>query len=522
MLCLASYLKNIYVIILRGFIMRYIALQVTLLLFIYGGLLSAQVIGQFPNMNGGFENETDTVLQNYPIPSGGSSSHWATTSSYGLNKVLRLNGRSGPSFLRIDLSTGSSKDIETPSVPGDGSGGGVSAIVNGINYTMQFYYRTSGTTKPASGKKIGIGLDGRNTINFDTVTFFATNGQWRKVSRTIMAGSTNVYPRHGIGLFRYMALDTVDIDIDDFVIYAAGKTDTIAPGSPTGAVIISAGKTSLSLQWSAPAAGIDTGGYVIVRGLSALTHQPNTNGIYAIGNEIYAGESVVYVGKDTLFSDTGLTAGATYYYKIFTVDKAYNYSEGVSVSGTTLPELLAVKVTLIPQGIYNSELHRLNLKDTVMVYLASSASPYEFVDSAKGFIDSLTFTAEAVFEKAPGGKYYIVAQHRSSVQTWSAEGIQFTKGDTVTYDFTTGAEKAFGNNLVLVDTKYCMFCGDVNQDGYVDPLDIALVDQDSYLYVVGHVVTDLNGDGYVDPLDISLADVNSYKYAGVKKPATAR
>ena len=134
----------------------------------------------------------------------------------------------------------------------------------------------------------------------------------------------------------------------------------------------------------------------------------------------------------------------------------------------------------------------------------------------------MTYTADAVFENAPGGTYYLVVQHRSSVQTWSAEGIQFSKGDTVTYDFTTGAEKSYGNNLVLVDTKYCMFCGDVNQDGYVDPLDIALVDQDSYLYVTGHVVTDLNGDGYVDPLDISLADVNSFNYAGVKKPVTAR
>ena len=132
----------------------------------------------------------------------------------------------------------------------------------------------------------------------------------------------------------------------------------------------------------------------------------------------------------------------------------------------------------------------------------------------------MTYTADAVFENAPGGTYYLVVQHRSSVQTWSAEGIQFSKGDTVTYDFTTGAEKSYGNNLVLVDTKYCMFCGDVNQDGYVDPLDIALVDQDSYLYVVGHVATDLNGDGYVDPLDLSLIDADSYNYVSGRALAT--
>jgi hypothetical protein len=502
--------------------LRYITIQVLVTLFVCTSSYHAQNIGQFPAMNGSFENETDTVLQMYSIPSGGVSSHWATSSTLGQSKIIREKGRSGPAFLRIDLTSSNSKDIETPSVTGDGSAGGLSSIVNGTIYTVQFYYRTSSNTKPASGKKVGISSDGRITLNFDTVTFFATNGQWKKVTRNITAARSNVYPRYGIGLIRYTLADTVDIDIDDFVVYAAGKADTIPPGAPTAATFTSVSTGSLALQWKAPLAGIDTGGYMVVRGVTAPSHQPNINGIYAVGNEIFAGEKVVYTGNDTSFTDSGLVAGTTYYYSIYTVDKAFNYSESISLAGKTQAAKTTAVITIIPQGIYNNISKSLNLNDTVTIYLASMAAPYELIDSAKCVLDSLSFRAVADYTINTDGAYFVVVRHRSSIETWSARELQFAKGDTVYYDFTTDAAKAYGNNLIRMDNKYCMYSGDVNQDGYVDPLDIARIDQDSYLYIVGRVVTDINGDGYVDPLDLSLADGNSFNYAGVKKPTTAR
>ncbi len=480
----------------------------------------AQNLGQFPTMDGGFENETDTVLQLNAIASGAASVHWATTSNYGQHKILHENGRSGSSFLRIDLSSGSSKDIESPSVSGDGAARELSSIINSVYYTIQLYYRTSSNTKPVLIKRIGIGTDGRYTINSDTVTLSATNGAWKKVTRSVSAAVSNINPRYGIGYIRCSA-DTVDVDIDDFVVYAANKADTIAPGSPANAAILNAAAHTLTLRWNAPVAGVDTGGYLVVRSINSNSHQPNVNGIYAVGNQIFTGETVVYAGKDTTFYDTGLTAGTSYYYKIYTVDKAYNYSEGIDLVGRTKEDKLMANVTVIPQGLFNVEKHCLNLKDSVTLYLASESSPFGFVDSTTCAIDSATCIAAAAFQNAMPGRYYVVARHRFSVETWSGAAIPFNAGDTVFYDFTTGAEKAYGNNLTLVGTKYCLFSGDVNQDGYVDPLDLSLIDQDSFNYGAGRLVSDLNGDGYTDPLDLSIADENSFNYAGVKRPATA-
>jgi hypothetical protein len=501
--------------------MRYVAVQVFFLVYVINSLCHAQNLGQFPTMDGGFENETDTVLLLNPIASGARSTHWATTSNYGQNKILRTNGRSGSSFLRIDLPSGSTKDIESPSVTGDGSNKEPSSIISSINYTVQFYYRTSSNTKPGSVKRAGVGADGRYTTNLDTISLFATNGIWTKATRIVLSPNSNVYPRYGIGILRF-SIDTVDIDIDDFVVYAANKADTSAPGAPTGLQLVSIGKNNLTLHWNAPAAGTDTGGYLVVRSLSAPAHLPNVNGIYVVGNQIFAGETVVYAGRDTTFSDTGLTAGTTYYYKVFTVDKAYNYSGGIAISGRTLEDKLFIKVKLIPQGLFNTEKQCLNLRDSVTLCLASASSPNGLADSAVCSLDSATFIAEAFFSNTGAGRYYVVVKHRFSVETWSSDAVQFNAGDTVFYDFTTGVEKAFGNNLVLVGSKYCLFSGDVNQDGYVDPLDMSLIDMDSFNYATGRVVTDLNGDGYVDPLDLAIADENSYNYAGVERPSTAR
>jgi hypothetical protein len=54
---------------------------------------------------------------------------------------------------------------------------------------------------------------------------------------------------------------------------------------------------------------------------------------------------VVYVGTSTSFVDTGLTGGTTYRYRIYTFDKAYNYSTAVTTSGTPSSAVVAPTVT---------------------------------------------------------------------------------------------------------------------------------------------------------------------------------
>jgi hypothetical protein len=182
-----------------------------------------------------------------------------------------------------------------------------------------------------------------------------------------------------------------------------------------------------------------------------------------------------------------------------------------------------VQVKAIMQGFYNGGGY-LNSRDTVKILLANSTTPYAVVDSAFAVIDSSTFLATGTFNSAPTGTYYIVVKHRSSVETWSAAGVAYTKGGTTTYDFTSAATQAYGGNEVEVTSGvFALYSGDCNQDGYVDPLDLSLVDQDSYNYVSGPgVATDVNGDQYVDPLDLSIVDQNSYNYVGIQRPTTGR
>lgn len=170
----------------------------------------------------------------------------------------------------------------------------------------------------------------------------------------------------------------------------------------------------------------------------------------------------------------------------------------------------------IPQGFYN--LYSLNMKDTLSVFLRDSISPYTIIDSGKGVIDSLTFSRSIIIINAPTGFYYIAVKHRNSIETWSKLPVSYTKGSTTSYDFTNAVTKAYGDNLILLGSKYCIYSGDVNQDGYVDLVDASLIDNDSYNFVTGYNPTDLNGDNIVDVSDYGICDNNSYNFVSKVAP----
>lgn len=180
-----------------------------------------------------------------------------------------------------------------------------------------------------------------------------------------------------------------------------------------------------------------------------------------------------------------------------------------------------ITIKAILQGRYRSG-DFLSIRDTISAYLANSSSPYSIVDSTKIQLDSLTFTGTGGFNNAATGNYFLVVKHKSSVETWSASPIAFSKGATVNYDFTDNQAKVYGSNLIQVSTspvRWAIYSGDVNGDGFVDPLDLAIVDQASFDYLSGYGISaDINGDGFVDPQDLSLVDQNSFNYVGIKRP----
>ncbi|MGB4853540.1 MAG: hypothetical protein WBQ38_14585, partial [Ignavibacteria bacterium] len=102
--------------------------------------------------------------------------------------------------------------------------------------------------------------------------------------------------------------------------------------------------------------------------------------------------------------------------------------------------------------------------------------------------------------------------------TWSKSGGEsFNYTDTSTYNFTSSASQAFGNNLKLKGSKYCVISGDVDGDGYIDASDASPIDNDSYISRTGRFLpTDLNGDNFVDADDMNIQDNNRNK--GVIQP----
>lgn len=179
---------------------------------------------------------------------------------------------------------------------------------------------------------------------------------------------------------------------------------------------------------------------------------------------------------------------------------------------------VSAAIGLIMEGFYNIATNDLNMVDTVRAYLRNTSSPYAIIDSSKGFIDSLTFKSALQFLNAPSGTYYIQLRHRNSLETWSKNGVNYIQDSTLNYDFTFAAAQAFGNNMVLKGTKYCLYSGDVTQDGSIDLSDVILINNNASSFVTGYVNTDANGNSIVDLTDVLIAYNNSLNFISKKTP----
>jgi hypothetical protein len=116
-----------------------------------------------------------------------------------------------------------------------------------------------------------------------------------------------------------------------------------------------------------------------------------------------------------------------------------------------------------------------------------------------------------------GINYYISLHHQNSLETWSSSTFSFNSNEAA-YDFTSIVTSAFGNNMVLMGNKYCIYSGDINRDGTIDATDAGTVANDAANYVTGNVATDLTGDNYVDGTDFVIANNNSENYVLVLRP----
>ncbi|MBK9330940.1 MAG: DNRLRE domain-containing protein [Ignavibacteria bacterium] len=154
--------------------------------------------------------------------------------------------------------------------------------------------------------------------------------------------------------------------------------------------------------------------------------------------------------------------------------------------------------------------------DTLKVTLRNPTSPYAPVETQQGLSD--IFGGVNNCFSSPTGNYYITVNHRNSIETWSKFPVLLTQNYGDFYEFSDAANKAYGDNQVFKLGLYCIYSGDVDQDGLVDITDAGLVDNDASNFNSGYIPTDVNGDNLADLADASIVDNNSNNFVAKMTP----
>jgi endonuclease/exonuclease/phosphatase family metal-dependent hydrolase len=175
------------------------------------------------------------------------------------------------------------------------------------------------------------------------------------------------------------------------------------------------------------------------------------------------------------------------------------------------PSQTTMNLTISVEGFYNIVSGKLNIRDTITAYIRNIISPYNRVDSSRAVVDSTNLTGHFEFSNVYTGSYYISLEGRNIVETWSRTGGELILAGSISnYDFTVSQSSAFGNNLTLKGSRYCIYSGDINNDGIVDAADAAVTDNDAFEFVTGYVDSDVNGDMITDASDVQIIDNNAF------------
>ena len=294
-------------------------------------------------MDGGFEGQTANPATLSGITS--AQTAWTSSTSAGVGVLSGTGGRSGPKFITYTQTGVGHRRLQSPT-----------ADMPLGAYRIQFWYQgdLDGTiTTLTESIRGGFGTDGSAGAKYGAWVVPNTNAitpTWTLYEGT--ATSTAYVANIGLGIVSVN--NTAQFKIDDFVVYSGATADGVRPPEPTNAQIASAAATQQTISWSAPADVTDVSGYMVVRSTADPATAPNTKGIYAVGNFVAGTERVVYLGKvgTNSFVDNGLTQETTYYYRIYSVDKAFNYClTPQTLSGTTTAPSYATEPTIAASNI---------------------------------------------------------------------------------------------------------------------------------------------------------------------------
>ncbi|MEO8666212.1 MAG: hypothetical protein ABI462_12030 [Ignavibacteria bacterium] len=195
----------------------------------------------------------------------------------------------------------------------------------------------------------------------------------------------------------------------------------------------------------------------------------------------------------------------------------WSYFYSVSSTGGCSASNLYVTVAL--EGFYDEVLDQHPTYEVVYLYLAETTPPYNIVDTALTYLDYSSMSNVCTFARAPAGNYYLIVKHRNTVETWSSTPVAINTTNPAFYNFTANNERAYGGNTVLKGSRWCLYSGDVDQNGNINLEDIISIHNDIITFVFGdRLDSDLNGDDYVNLADMLIAYNNSLHFVSKITP----
>ncbi len=305
------------------------------------GNAQQQSTGFFAAIDGGVEGQADGNLPVATINNGLQKTTYTVNASISAATIVNdiAAARSGSKYLTWNTG-GAGVGFCTPTLPNG-------AVENNQPYIIQFYYKQPSGT--ARALQLALHTDGINGSLPVTTNILSNTNGWTLVNIPITSGNSTNNPKYGMLRVSATGGAITNFQLDDLVVYPGTTVDNTPPAAPIMASAQHVTNHNIDLQWNAPQTGVDGGGYLIVRGNTDPTTLPNEKGIYGVGNNIGTNGTVVYSGSATSFNDNGLNPGTPYYYRIYSVDKAFNYSLAAVVATGTSGSL-PVKLTFFNAG----------------------------------------------------------------------------------------------------------------------------------------------------------------------------
>lgn len=256
--------------------------------------------------------------------------HWTGDSGIDTYKeTTTVHG--GAASCKIDVNTGSqsSCDMRNDEI----------AVTAGDTYTYTFWGITSAHVKI----RVVLEWTGASITYGDYLAQGNTTWTEHTYTGTVPSGATGV--KLGIRCYDVSGFSAPETQyVDDFSFESPTGTPvtvqngdmeswpTTGPDNPTSFLATTVSTSEIDLSWTRNS-NLDS--VMVVWSPDASFGTPSDGSIYAVGDTIPGGDSVIFRGVDTTYAHTNLNSGTAYYYKAFSVDGSTNYSTGVTDNATT-------------------------------------------------------------------------------------------------------------------------------------------------------------------------------------------